>query len=152
MRSWLPFVLLTVLSWGTYIPTLDKGQLALGGSGLHAFLMVGVAYVLVENQDFASKCNMEMFELETVKNVDDIVELRKLITEHFENTQSDVAEALLIDWESSLSRFVKVMPVDYKQMQGYMSAARGTGKFKTEYDVAVKAFDMHLENLAAEQA
>lgn len=47
MRSWLPFVLLTVLSWGTYIPTLHKGQLALGGSGLHAFLMVGVAYLLV---------------------------------------------------------------------------------------------------------
>ena len=45
MRSWLPFVLLTVVSWGTYIPTLHKGQVALGGSGLHAFLMVGVAYL-----------------------------------------------------------------------------------------------------------
>ena len=30
MRSWLPFVVLTVLSWGTYIPTLHRGQLALG--------------------------------------------------------------------------------------------------------------------------
>ena len=47
MSSWLPFVLLAVLSWGTYIPTLHKGQLALGGSGVHAFLMVGVAYLLV---------------------------------------------------------------------------------------------------------
>ncbi len=47
MRSWMPFVVLTVLSWGTYIPTLHKGQLALGNSGLHAFLMVGVAYLLV---------------------------------------------------------------------------------------------------------
>ena len=46
MRSWMPFVVLTVLSWGTYIPTLHKGQLALGGSGVHAFLMVGVAYLL----------------------------------------------------------------------------------------------------------
>jgi len=47
MRAWLPFVVLTVLSWGTYIPTLHRGQAALGGSGVHAFLMVGVAYVLV---------------------------------------------------------------------------------------------------------
>ena len=47
MSRWLPFVLLTVLSWGTYIPTLHKGQVALNGSGLHAFLMVGVAYLLV---------------------------------------------------------------------------------------------------------
>ena len=47
MRSWLPFVLLTVFSWGTYIPTLHKGQVGLGGSGVHAFLMVGLAYLLV---------------------------------------------------------------------------------------------------------
>ena len=47
MSRWLPFVVLTVLSWGTYIPTLHKGQLALSGSGVHAFLMVGVAYVIV---------------------------------------------------------------------------------------------------------
>ena len=47
MSRWLPFVLLTVLSWGTYIPTLHKGQVALNGSGVHAFLLVGVAYLLV---------------------------------------------------------------------------------------------------------
>jgi uncharacterized membrane protein len=47
MSRWLPFVILTVLSWGTYIPTLHRGQSLLGGSGVHAFLMVGVAYVLV---------------------------------------------------------------------------------------------------------
>lgn len=47
MSKWLPFVILTVLSWGTYIPTLHKGQVALGGSGVHAFLMVGIAYLLV---------------------------------------------------------------------------------------------------------
>ncbi len=47
MSKWLPFVILTVLSWGIYIPTLHRGQLFLGGSGLHAFLMVGVAYLFV---------------------------------------------------------------------------------------------------------
>ena len=47
MGNWVPFVVLTVLAWGAYIPTLHKGQAALGGSGLHAFLMVGVAYLLV---------------------------------------------------------------------------------------------------------
>jgi len=47
MGNWVPFVLLTVLTWGAYIPTLHRGQVALGGSGVHAFLMVGVAYLLV---------------------------------------------------------------------------------------------------------
>ena len=47
MRTWLPFVVMTVLSWGTYIPTLHRGQQALGSSGVHAFLMVGAAYLVV---------------------------------------------------------------------------------------------------------
>ena len=47
MRNWLPFVFMTIFSWGMYIPTLHRGQMGLGGSGVHAFLMVGLAYVLV---------------------------------------------------------------------------------------------------------
>lgn len=122
------------------------------GRNFAAGMSGGVAYVLDDNKDFASKCNMEMVELEAVENPEDIADLKALITEHHENTQSDVAEALLADWDGALKRFVKVMPVDYKQMQGYMNQARSTGKFDTEYDVAVEAFDMHLENLAAQKA
>ena len=47
MNTWLLFVVLTVVSWGMYIPTLHKGQVALGGSGVHSFLLVGMAYLLV---------------------------------------------------------------------------------------------------------
>ena len=120
------------------------------GRNFAAGMSGGVAYVLDDDKDFASKCNMEMVELETVESAEDIAHLKALISEHQETTQSDVAEALLADWASALKKFVKVMPVDYKQMQGYMSQARSTGKFETEYDVAVEAFDMHLENLAAQ--
>lgn len=122
------------------------------GRNFAAGMSGGVAYVLDDNQDFAGKCNMEMVGLETVESAEDIADLKALITEHKENTQSDVAEALLANWSASLKRFVKVMPVDYKQMQGYMDQARSTGKFETEYDVAVEAFDMHLENLSAQKA
>ena len=120
------------------------------GRNFAAGMSGGVAYVFDDDKDFASKCNMEMVELETVESAEDIAHLKALISEHQETTQSDVAEALLADWDGALKRFVKVMPVDYKQMQGYMSQARSTGKFETEYDVAVEAFDMHLENLAAQ--
>ena len=120
------------------------------GRNFAAGMSGGVAYVFDDDKDFASKCNMEMVELETVESAEDIAHLKALISEHQETTQSDVAEALLADWARALKKFVKVMPVDYKQMQGYMSQARSTGKFETEYDVAVEAFDMHLENLAAQ--
>lgn len=122
------------------------------GRNFAAGMSGGVAYVLDDQKDFASKCNMEMVELEALESAEDIADLKALIAEHKENTQSDVAEALLADWPSAQKRFVKVMPVDYKRMQGYMDHARSTNKFETEYDVAVEAFDMHLENLAAQKA
>ena len=122
------------------------------GRNFAAGMSGGVAYVLDDNLDFASKCNMEMVELESVENSEDIADLKALITEHYQSTQSDIAKALLGDWDEALQRFVKVMPVDYKQMQSYMKQAQSTGKFDTEYDVAVGAFNMHLENLAAQQA
>ena len=122
------------------------------GRNFAAGMSGGIAYVLDDNKDFASKCNMEMVELEAVEGAEDIADLKALITEHKDNTQSDVAEALLADWDAALKRFVKVMPVDYKQMQGYMEQARSKGNFETEYDIAVEAFDMHLENLAAQKA
>ena len=122
------------------------------GRNFAAGMSGGIAYVLDNDKDFASKCNMEMVELETLVDDAEIAELKGLIQEHLENTQSDVAEELLADWDNAVKRFVKVMPVDYKQMQSYMDKARSTGKFETEYDVAVEAFDMHLENLAAQKA
>ena len=121
----------------------------LGATGRN---FAGVAYVLDNNQDFANKCNMEMVELETLGDAKEIEELKALITEHKENTNSDVAEELLADWDNAVKRFVKVMPVDFKKMQGYMEQARETGKFESEYDIAVEAFDMHLNNLAAQKA
>lgn len=46
--KWLIFVLLTILCWGAYVPTIHEGQLAIGGKsrGLWAFLFVGAAYFL----------------------------------------------------------------------------------------------------------
>jgi len=50
--SWLPFVVLTILTWGVYGIFLHKGQVAISpGDGdnarYKAFLFVGVAYFLV---------------------------------------------------------------------------------------------------------
>ena len=48
MKLWLVFVVLTILCWGAYVPTIHNGQKAFGPNGaLRAFLFVGVAYFLV---------------------------------------------------------------------------------------------------------
>jgi len=122
------------------------------GRNFAAGMSGGVAYVLDVNGDFASKCNMEMVELEKLQDAAEIAELKALIEQHLANTDSDVAEELLSDWSNAVSRFVKVMPVDYKQMQRYMDVARATGQYDSDYAVAEAAFDMHLKNIAAQSA
>jgi len=48
MKLWPFFVLLTVLTWGAYVPTIHKGQMALGkDSALRAFLFIGLAYFVM---------------------------------------------------------------------------------------------------------
>ncbi len=48
MKIWMVFVVLTVVCWGAYVPTLHSGQVALGkNSPLRAFLFVGLAYFVM---------------------------------------------------------------------------------------------------------
>lgn len=48
MKIWMVFVVLTVVCWGAYVPTLHSGQMALGkNSPLRAFLFVGLAYFVM---------------------------------------------------------------------------------------------------------
>ena len=49
MKAWHWFVMMTILCWGAYVPTIHEGQNAIGGKSraLWAFLWVGVAYFLV---------------------------------------------------------------------------------------------------------
>lgn len=43
---WLVFVVIAALSWGSYIPTIRIGQVALG-SPFRAFLFISLAYTIV---------------------------------------------------------------------------------------------------------
>lgn len=49
MKLWLWFVVMTILCWGAYAPTIREGQSAIGGKSraLWALLLVGIAYFVV---------------------------------------------------------------------------------------------------------
>jgi len=49
MKSWwIAFVVLTILTWGAYVPTVHHGQKELGAnSALRAFLFIGLAYFVL---------------------------------------------------------------------------------------------------------
>ncbi len=49
MKTWMWFVLATVVFWGAYVPMIHHGQHAFGtkNSALRTFLFIGLAYFLV---------------------------------------------------------------------------------------------------------
>ncbi len=86
------------------------------GRNFAAGMSGGVAYVLDEQGDFATKrCNMELVGLEKVEDAKEIAWLRGLIERHGQLTGSPVAARVLANWATLLPKFVKVMPTDYKK-------------------------------------
>jgi glutamate synthase (NADPH/NADH) large chain len=75
----------------------------------------GIAYVYDADGTFASRCNMEMIDLDPVDQ-DDAIVLNDLIAKHYAYTASTVAKFVLGDFESQLNNFIKVFPKDYKKV------------------------------------
>ncbi len=94
------------------------------GRNFAAGMSGGIAYVLDEQGDFPARCNMGMVDFEA-PTTEDAVELRALIEEHAQRTDSPVAQRVLAEWEQLLVRgaFMKVMPRDYKRVLSERAAA-----------------------------
>jgi glutamate synthase (ferredoxin) len=96
------------------------------GRNFAAGMSGGVAYILNEAGDFASRCNTQMVGLEQLDDRDAHT-LRGMIEVHAESTDSQRAAAILADWDGFLPRFVKVMPKDYKRVLQALERARAAG-------------------------
>ena len=86
------------------------------GRNFGAGMSGGEAYVFDPKKQFKEKCNFDTFELEGLKDKDEIALLHNLIKNHFEYTESEIAKRILDDWSSNIKKFVKVMPTDYKRV------------------------------------
>lgn len=96
------------------------------GRNFAAGMSGGIAYVLDEQGDFASRCNTEMAGLEQLDE-DDAALLKGMIEKHAAYTGSSRAAIILINWERYQSRFVKVMPMDYKRVLQALDRAKAAG-------------------------
>jgi glutamate synthase (NADPH) large chain len=113
------------------------------GRNFAAGMSGGVAYVYDEDGLFSQRCNMAMVDLEPITADDDDAanstgrpqqravnvndfgmgdmlyhsaeRLKILLERHHLHTGSKRARAMLDDWNTTLSRFVKIMPRDYKR-------------------------------------
>ena len=106
------------------------------GRNFAAGMSGGVAYVLDEAGDFKRRCNLGMVDLEPLVDVEDVELVKDLLSRHIRYTQSAVAARLLVNWDRTRDKFVKVMPKDYKRVLLAVKKAQETG---TSVDDAVMA-------------
>ncbi|MGE5549686.1 MAG: glutamate synthase large subunit [Bacteroidota bacterium] len=97
------------------------------GRNFAAGMSGGVAYVLDEKGDLARRCNLEMVELETLAEEEEIREVRDMIQRHLDYTGSNPAKKILARWEQSVPKIVKVMPKDYKRALKALTLMRQAG-------------------------
>ena len=58
---------------------------------------------------------MELVDLEYLADTEDVLSVKELIAEHLELTGSRIARRVLEDWESEVHKFVRVMPIPYRE-------------------------------------
>jgi glutamate synthase (ferredoxin) len=97
------------------------------GRNFAAGMSGGVAYVLDEAGDFATRCNPQMVGLEKLEDPSEIAEVRQIIQKHVDYTKSDKAKMVLSRWEEMVPKFVKVMPKDYKRVLQAINKAVASG-------------------------
>ena len=117
---------------------MTGGRLAvLGRTGRNfaAGMSGGIAWVL-DLKDF--RVNKELVELGPVVG-EAARELESMVRAHAEETGSEVAAALLEDWETSLTRFTEVMPRDFRIVLEAKAKAEADGLDENETAHAMMA-------------
>jgi glutamate synthase (ferredoxin) len=97
------------------------------GRNFGAGMSGGVAYVLDEKGDFATRVNPQMVGVEKLEDAAEIAEVRKLVENHLAYTKSSRAKAVLDNWNALVPKFVKIMPKDYKRMLACIKRAHDQG-------------------------
>ncbi|MFM7329833.1 MAG: hypothetical protein ACKO3B_14010, partial [Bacteroidota bacterium] len=111
------------MTGGTVIVLGETGRnFAAGMSG-------GVAYIYDRNNTFRKNCNMEMVMFDEMEAGEEEL-IKKMVLDHFTYTGSDVASDLLKQWPANFSKFVKVMPTDYKAALQKKKAAQHAAQVK----------------------
>ena len=120
--------------------------LGAAGRNFGAGMSGGVAYVLDESGDFPTRVNKQMVGVETLDEPEEIAAVKALIERHMEYTGSVRARKLLDNWSQTVSRFVKILPKDYKRVLACIRRAHEQGLSGDEAVMA--AFEENARDLA----
>jgi glutamate synthase (ferredoxin) len=114
------------------------------GRNFGAGMSGGVAWVLDEKGDFATRCNTELVGLGPIEEAAEAGILQELVKRHAAYTQSSVARRILEEWNAWLPRFVRVLPHDYRRV--LESQARMRDRGLSGEDAVMAAFEENARN------
>lgn len=86
------------------------------GKNFAAGMSGGVAYVLDENSDLYLKLNKELVSSEPISEKYDVLELKQMIEEHVEATNSARGKEILENFSEYLPKFKKIISYNYSNM------------------------------------
>ena len=86
------------------------------GKNFAAGMSGGIAYVLDERRDLYRRLNKELVSMEEVTNKYDVLELKEMIQEHVNYTNSEKGKEILEHFGEFLPKFKKILPHDYRRM------------------------------------
>jgi glutamate synthase (ferredoxin) len=116
------------------------------GRNFAAGMSGGIAYILDESGDFATRCNTQMADMEKLEEPSEIAIVREMIQKHADYTNSPKAAEVLANWEDMVPKFVKVMPRDYKRVLQALESALASGL--SGDDALDAAFEQNARDVA----
>ena len=108
------------------------------GKNFAAGMSGGIAYVLDMGNDLYKRLNKEMISIEAVTDKYEVSELKQLIMDHVNYTNSEIGKRILEDFEGYLPKFKKIIPKDYKKMMNMIVAFGEKGLSREK--AAIEAF------------
>jgi len=98
------------------------------GRNFAAGMSGGIAYVLDEDGDFKTRCNLGMVDIEAFADSAEEKLVRDLIEKHAKTTGSERAAKILKYWKLCSDNFRKVMPLEYRRVLEATAAAGAAAK------------------------
>ncbi|HKV42980.1 MAG TPA: glutamate synthase subunit alpha, partial [Blastocatellia bacterium] len=116
------------------------------GRNFAAGMSGGIAYVLDQTGDFPGNCNREMVELTSIDDPEEIDVVKTLLFRHSQYTGSKRATNALLFWDDWITRFVRIIPKDYKRVLDTQREKRESGLGIEE--AAMAAFELNSHDAA----
>jgi glutamate synthase domain-containing protein 2/glutamate synthase domain-containing protein 1/glutamate synthase domain-containing protein 3 len=116
------------------------------GRNFGAGMSGGIAYVLDQDNAFLRKVNAQMVEVGRVEDPEESDALKQLIQRHIAATGSEHAQRIIDAWPTTLSKFMRVIPKDYKRVLACIKRAHDQGLSGDEAIMA--AFEENSRDLS----